>query len=133
MNTEGIRFVVEDVELAADDFLKLAQRVWPGNYDRALVEEALRRTVNVTAWDGDRLVGCVRVLTDGYFFGTIPELLVDPDYQGQSIGRGLMERAWVASPTSLYFGAQSGAEGFYEKLGYSVGPKAYSRTKPRHR
>lgn len=126
-----VRFVVGDAELSAEEFLGLAQKVWPGDYDAARTEQALRETTNITARDGDRLIGCVRILSDGYFFGTIPELLVDPDYQGQSIGRRLMERAWEASPTSLYFGAQPGKEHFYERLGYERSLQSYGRKKPR--
>jgi len=92
----AVRFQADDRNLQADDFLALANRVWPGDYDLVRVQEALQRTMNITAWDGDRLVGSVRVLTDGYFFGTIPEILVDPDYQRQGVGRHLMELAWNA-------------------------------------
>ncbi len=77
------------------------------------------------------MVGTVRLLTDGYFFGTIPELMVDPAYQGSGVGRKLMELAWETSPTSLYFGAQPDKEGFYEALGYEKGLQAYFRRKPR--
>ena len=86
-----IRYVANDVALAVEPFLALVQRVWPGHYDSNLAQQALRRTINVTAWHGDQLVGCVRLLTDGYFFGTITEILVDPAWQG--IGRRLMELA----------------------------------------
>jgi GNAT superfamily N-acetyltransferase len=80
---------------------------------------------------GKRLVGVVRILSDGYFFGTIPEILVDPEYQGRGIGRRLMEMAWEVSPTSLFFGAQPGNGGFFEKVGYARGMASYTRTKPR--
>lgn len=126
-----ITYRENDEHLAAKDFLALAQRVWPGDYQAARTEEALRRTLNITAWDGDLLIGCVRVLTDGYFFGTIPEIMVDPDYQRRGIGRHLMEMAWEASPTGLFFGAQPGNEPFFEKLGYEPGLAAYARRKPR--
>jgi len=105
--------------------------VWPGDYYDVRTQEALRRTENVPAWDGGQLVGCVRILTDGYFFGTIPEILVDPDYQGHGIGRRLMEIAWEQSPTSLFFGAQPGRGGFFEKLGYERSLLSFCRRKPR--
>lgn len=62
-------------------------------------------------------VGCLRILTDGYFFGTITELLVLPEYQKHGIGSRLLQLAKEASPTMLYFGAQPGVEPFYEKNG----------------
>jgi len=126
----GIHFRIDDRALAASIFLNLAQRVWPRNYNVERAQEALDRTLNITAWDGDYLVGCVRILTDGYFFGTIPEILVDPAYQGRAIGRRLMELAWENSPTSLFFGAQPGNEPFFEKLGYERSMISYVKRKP---
>jgi GNAT superfamily N-acetyltransferase len=121
----------EEPDLSAADFLGLAQRVWPGDYAPQAAQAALGRTINLTARDEDRLIGCVRLLTDGYFFGTVPEILVDPEYQGRGIGRTLMERAWERSPTGLFFGAQPGNEPFFEKLGYERSMASYSRRKPR--
>ena len=63
-------------------------------------------------------MGCLRMLTDGYFFGTITELLVLPAYQRRGVGSRLLQLAREAAPTLLYFGAQPGAEGFYERNGY---------------
>lgn len=124
----GLEYKSNDTELTAADFLSLAQRVWPGDYDLGATETALTRTTNIAARDGARLVGVVRVLSDGYFFGTIPELLVDPDYQGKGVGTRLMELAWEISPTSLFFGAQPESEAFYEGLGYEKGPQSYLST-----
>jgi GNAT superfamily N-acetyltransferase len=89
------------------------------NYESKFAEEALKKTINVTAWKDDTLVGCARILTDGYFFGTVPEVLVLPEYQGKGIGKRLMELVWEVCPTSLFFGAQPGKEEFFEKLGYT--------------
>ncbi|MBW3570974.1 MAG: GNAT family N-acetyltransferase [Gemmatimonadetes bacterium] len=121
----------EEPGLSADDFLGLAQRVWPGDYSREPAQAALGTTINITARLDGTLVGCVRILTDGYFFGTIPEILVIPEHQGRGIGRALMERAWERSPTGLFFGAQPGNEGFFEKLGYTRSMAAYARPRPR--
>lgn len=121
----------EEPDLSAADFLELTQRVWPGDYAPQAVQSALGRTINLTARDEERLIGCVRLLTDGYLFGTVPEILVDPQYQGRGIGRALMERAWERSPTGLFFGAQPGNEPFFEKLGYERSMASYSRRKPR--
>src|ERR1700722_985016 len=121
----------DDRQLGAGVFLELVQRVWPGRYDRERVQEALHRTINITAVQDGKLVGCVRILSDGYFFGTVPEILVDPDFQGRGIGRRLMEMVWEASPTGLFLGSQPGNEGFFERLGYEKGLQSYQRKKPR--
>ncbi|MGE0623221.1 MAG: GNAT family N-acetyltransferase [Pseudomonadales bacterium] len=126
-----LTYTVGDSTLTSREFIDLVQRVWPGEYDASATASALTRTINVTARDGPLLIGAVRVLSDGYYFGTIPELLVDPSYQGRGVGRRLMELAWQASPSSLYFGAQPGKEAFYEKLGYERSLQSFFRRKPR--
>ena len=125
----NITYVNDDTDLAAEQFLALVDRVWPGNYDDEPTADAIDRTLNVTAWDDNELVGCVRLLTDGYFFGCITEILVDPDYQNRGIGRELMDRIWNLSPTSIFLGAQPGNEEFFEKLGYEPGPAGYQKRK----
>ena len=46
---------------------------------------ALSKTINITAYDDGTLVGCLRILSDGYYFGTITELLVLPEYQKRPV------------------------------------------------
>ena len=58
----------DDRALHAEEFLRFVNRVWPGDYDPARTEEALGRTIHLTARDNGTLVGCLRILTDGYFF-----------------------------------------------------------------
>lgn len=111
-----IHYINDDKNLRSDIFIEMANQVWPGSYDTELMQKAISKTINITAWDNDKLVGCIRILSDGYLFGTISEILVLREYQKQGIGRELMRRAIDISPTSLFFGAQPEAEGFYEKL-----------------
>ena len=65
---------------------------------------------NITAYQGERLIGCLRILSDGYYFGTITELLVLPEFQKQGIGSQLLNLAKTHAPTLLYFGAQPEAQ-----------------------
>ena len=105
-------------DFSVDDFLALARHVWPGEYSREAAAQALTRTMNFGAWDGERLVGSVRILTDGYFFATIPEILVDPAYQRRGIGRELMNRALEHAPRrKAFFGAQPQSARFFERIG----------------
>lgn len=71
------------------------------------------------------LVGCLRILTDDYFFGTITELLVLPEYRKHGIGSKLLHLAKETSPTMLYFGSQPGVELFYEKNGCEKSLQSY--------
>ena len=88
-------------------------------------EKALAATMNITAYDGEKLIGCLRILTDGYFFGTITELLILPAYQKQGIGSRLIQLAREHAPTIVYFGSQPGVEEFYEKNGCQKSLQSY--------
>ena len=112
-----MEYKVNDTKLAASVFLPFVNQIWQGDYDIERTQIALSKTLNITAYDNEMLVGCLRILTDGYFFGTITELLVLPEYQRQGVGSKLLELAKENTPTMLYFGAQPGVEGFYEKNG----------------
>ena len=71
-----MEYRVDDRSLSGETFLDFVQQVWPGAYNLEQTRAALSKTMNFTAWDGGQLAGCLRVLTDGCFFGTITELLV---------------------------------------------------------
>ena len=124
-------YQVDDKALTAKTFLSFVNEVWPGQYDETKTKTALSRTLNITAYDGPKLAGCLRILTDGYYFGTITELLVLPEYQKQGVGSRLLQLAREHTPTMLYFGAQPGVEGFYEKNGCQKSLQAYEIPKER--
>ena len=126
-----ITYQVDDQALQASLFLPFVNCIWPGDHDPAKTQAALSKTWNITAYDEQKLVGCLRILTDGYFFGTITELLVLPAYQKQGIGSQLLRLAQKHTPTLLYFGAQPGAEAFYEKNGCQRGLPSYTIEKAR--
>ena len=76
-------------------------------------------TLVVSAWDGERLVGAVRVLSDTIFRPVIYDLLVDPEYQGQGIGRELVNKCKEYYPSSEWLvGCDKKNNGFYKKLGF---------------
>jgi len=115
-----------DSALSVEAFIGLAKRIWQRDYDTQKTADALKSTINVGAWSGNRLVGSVRVLTDGYFFSTVPEVMVDPEFRKQGIGRELLRRALDATPGGVSFlGAQPGNERFFETAGFRRGPTGY--------
>ena len=68
-----MEYRVDDQELETPVFLSFVNKIWPGNYDVDKTRAALSKTLNITAYDGQVLVGCLRILTDGYYFGAITE------------------------------------------------------------
>ncbi len=120
-----MEYKINDSTLNASLFIPFVNKIWPGDYDCDRTQEALSRTLNITAYDRKKLVGCLRILSDGCYFGTITELLVLPDYQHRGIGSRLLQLAKENTPTMLYFGAQPGMEAFYEKNGCKKSLQSY--------
>jgi N-acetylglutamate synthase-like GNAT family acetyltransferase len=76
----------------------------------------------ISVWDGDRLVGFGRVLTDYVYRASIWDVIVDRDYQGQDIGTEIVQRI-LHHPTlkqvELFWLCTRDKQTFYEKLGFS--------------
>ena len=90
-------------------------------------EEHLRRfnigfinsTVVFSAWDADRLVGCVRALSDRIFRSVIYDLAVLPDYQSQGIGTALLKRIIGCFPNTEWLVETTPSRAsYYEKFGF---------------
>ena len=80
-----------DVPIAA---LRALQETapWARGRSHAQLRTLLRHSdIFLTAWDGNTLVGCARVLTDFTVRALICDVIVHPAYQGQGIGRLLVE------------------------------------------
>ena len=52
----------------------------------------INSTIVISAWAEDRLIGCVRVLSDKIFRSIIYDLAVMPEFQNQGIGKELVRR-----------------------------------------
>jgi ribosomal protein S18 acetylase RimI-like enzyme len=92
----------------ADDRARLAQQVTGSRYV-------------VSAWDGERLVGFARALSDGATNAYVSTVVVLPEYQRKGIGREIMTRL-LAGNDGIRFvlhAARPEVKGFYEKLGFS--------------
>ena len=63
-----MEYRINDQRLTAAAFISFANQIWQGDYNLEKTAAALSKTQNITAYDGDKLVGCLRILSDGYFF-----------------------------------------------------------------
>ncbi|MEL7115755.1 MAG: GNAT family N-acetyltransferase, partial [Pseudomonadota bacterium] len=63
-----------------------------GTLARDTAERALAASLYaVSAMDGDRLVGIGRLVGDGAVYVFLEDIIVHPDYQGQGVGRLIVE------------------------------------------
>lgn len=90
--------------------------------------------LTLCAWDGERLVGFGRVLTDFIYRATIWDVIVDKAYQGQGIGTEIVTRILNhprLNRVELFWLCTRRPE-FYEKLGFTSKEQTgmvWSRTK----
>jgi len=78
--------------------------------------------VMISAWDGHKLVGCGRVLTDYVFRASIWDVIVDRAYQNQDIGKGLVQRILTHASldhVELFWLCTRRYQKFYASLGFS--------------
>jgi N-acetylglutamate synthase-like GNAT family acetyltransferase len=75
----------------------------------------------ITAWEGNRLIACARVLTDFVYRAVVFDVIVHPHYQGKGLGRQVMDQ--IVNHPSLkeveyYFLYTADKQGFYRRLGW---------------
>lgn len=91
----------------------------PDEMKTGFMQPWLNSTLVISAWDGDRLVGVVRVLSDTIFRFVIYDLLVNPEYQGKGIGSELVNKCKSHYPGSEWLvGCDRKDVAFYKKLGF---------------
>jgi ribosomal protein S18 acetylase RimI-like enzyme len=100
-----------------------AQAPWAKDRTVDGAREMLTHTdLAISVWDGPRLVGFGRVLTDYVYRASIWDVIVDQDYQGQDIGTQIMDRI-LHHPSlknvELFWLCTRDKQAFYEKLGFS--------------
>lgn len=86
-----------------------------------------KANIVISAWDGSRLVGVSRALTDYCYCCYLSDLAVDNAYQKQGIGRELIRRtqSLIGEQVSLILLSAPGAVAYYPKIGFAVADNAY--------
>ena len=96
--------------------------------DPAIIADMIRNAqLIVTAWDGDRLVGFARTLTDFSYVGYLSDLAVDTAYQRQGIGQQLIEktREQMGPRSFLVLLSAPAAVDYYPRIGFQPHPSAW--------
>lgn len=92
-----------------------------------LIEALKNSQFMVMAYDGEQLVGCGRVVTDGVMHAMIYEMIVSPSYQGQGIGsvilNMLVAKCKAANIRDIQLFSAAGKAPFYRKHGFVERPE----------
>jgi len=124
----NLRF--EENSLTAKQFLSLRESVgWKGVEFQ--VEQALKSGLyNVLAKDGEQVIGMGRLVGDGIMYWYVQDVIVNPQYQGQGIGKSIMaylfryieENSLPDTTVTIGLMSAKGKDEFYEKLGFIARP-----------
>lgn len=94
-----------------------------GNYPERLYKALMHSSTVITAWDGEYLVGLVRVLDDSEMVAYMHYVLVNPDYQGHGIAGTMVEMVKEKYKDYLYIEImpeESKNAAFYQRFGFQV-------------
>ena len=96
-------------------------------HDYEVSKQALNNNVySVSVYNNDKIIGYGRIIGDGIIYLYIHDTMVHPNYQGQGIGKQIMEKL-VSKINEIkkenpylraYLGASLGKEEFYKKCGF---------------
>ena len=110
-----------------EDVLHLYQAVGWTNYTNQpqMLEQALPHSLVVyLAFDGEKIVGLIRLVGDGFSSVFVQDLIVLPSYQRQGIGSSLMKEALKdykdAYQVQLVTDQTERTLGFYRSMGFEI-------------
>ena len=91
---------------------------------KAMIEHA---NLICTAWDGEKLVGVARSVTDFEYCCYLSDLAVDEAYQKQGIGRELIRltQSRLGSRAKIILLAAPKAEEYYPRIGFDAHRSAW--------
>ncbi len=121
---DGVDWERAKEDLAADAF------------DNGRSPAALRRSFEQSqhvalAWDGDRVVGMARLLSDGVCNAYLLDVWTASSHRRRGVGRAMVEALCEAVP-GQHVGLQTDdAQAFYESLGFRQQPDFMSRVSGR--
>ena len=119
--------IIKETSISIDDVLPLYQAVDWTNYTNQpqMLEKALSHSLaTYLARDGEKIVGLVRLVGDGFSSVFVQDLIVLPSYQRQGIGSNLMKEALAdykgAYQVQLATDESEKTLAFYRSLGFET-------------
>ncbi|MDU2588255.1 MAG: GNAT family N-acetyltransferase [Streptococcus sp.] len=119
--------ITKETSVSLDDVLHLYQAVGWTNYTNQpqMLAQALTHSLSIyLARDGEKIVGLVRLIGDGFSSVFVQDLIVLPSYQRQGIGSALMKKALAdykdAYQVQLATDESEKNLGFYRSLGFET-------------
>jgi ribosomal protein S18 acetylase RimI-like enzyme len=135
VRTLAIRYKV-NAPISAGDLRQIYEAAGlrrPSRDGRRLAQMARHANLTVTAWDGRKLVGIARAVTDFVYCCYLSDLGVALEYQRQGIGREMVRRmhAKLGERVMILLLEAERARGYYAKLGFEKAENAWKLPRKR--
>ena len=123
--------------ISADEFIDLLKRSTLAERrpvdERSRIEAMLKHAnLLCTAWDGEKLVGVARSVTDFEYCCYLSDLAVDETYQRQGIGKELIRltQSKLGTKAKIILLSAPKAEAYYPKIGFEPHQSAWVLSSP---
>ena len=117
--------------VTAEEYMEMRKLMGWGEFPLEQAAEGIRHTTYLRAFRKEgALIAFLRMLWDHGYVVYLADVIVRPEYQGQGLGRALMDDAMAYIGSMLKPGhkvmvslmAAKGKEDFYKKFGFAVRP-----------
>lgn len=96
---------------------------WGGHMKPVSIAAAVSKSLCFGAYDGDTQIGFARIVTDGTFFSSLVEIIVQEDRRGHGVGSALMNAVVahpdVAGTMCILRARPAAALWYYKNFGFS--------------
>ncbi len=119
--------------LCYEDYRKLRESVGWLLFSKEQTQKALNNSLyTVIAAEDNQTIGMGRLIGDGMYY-MIADIVVQPDYQKQGIGKKIISMIMeyvdrttpIGGRSSIQLIAEKGKETFYEKMGFKIIPHEF--------
>src|SRR5580765_3306954 len=99
----------------------LSTTYWADKRDRNTIAISIRNSIPFGVYHADRQIGFARIVTDHSTFAWFGDVIIDPDYRGQSLGKWLVQTllSHSAAQVSLQLLRTKDAHSLYEQFGFA--------------
>jgi len=111
-----------------EEVLRLFQKVnWKQRRSGEIKEAFALSTTSIFIYDDQQLIAFGRVVGDGRYYAMLADVIVDPDYQGQGLGKYLVTELndQLKDYHFVNLSAAPGADNFYKSLGWKKQKTAF--------
>lgn len=109
----------------------LKQTYWASERKEETIIKSIENSICYGVYEGDKLVGFGRVVTDHATVFWICDIIIDENYRGKNLGKKIMEKIMETKEIDGLLGllATKDAHGLYEQYGFVKEPVKFMMKK----